>query len=352
MNKASPQQSSDNFDTPFAQLNPQDVEEFYREYQYWKVQHQIEILHVRLSDVRKQISENTERIQETQPTAIELATLARLQSNGVSDIDLLDRMLGRGETWLDRTMQRLDYLEQLDDFISDNYTQWCQHALEGAYDWIDSVLDSGANSQPSTVTDLKTIEEVHIEVEELREATEESFLQKISTDEEESFAQEITMKRSSIAINDLEEVVQPSEDTLTKDEDVTTHENSLDILNEEISLDITEETHGVQPFVDEYATREKNTHSMDDVNHVDIIGDTNTTNGEDNTRIESAGSDEHLSIEDSATSSKEQSPPQEPEERAPATQTISTSQTYSTAEHVTHKRPGFLKRFLGKVWGS
>ena len=197
MSKTSPQQSSDNFDTIFAQLNPQDVEEFYKEYQYWNVQHQLEMLHVRLSDVRKQISENTERIQETQPTAIELATLARLQSNGVSDIDLLDRMLERGEMWLDRTMQRLDYLEQLDDFISDDYTQWCQHALEGAYDWIDSVLDGNARSQPTTAADLTTTEEV--KEEELIEATEELFLQKISTDEDrDAFVQEITMKRPSI----------------------------------------------------------------------------------------------------------------------------------------------------------
>ena len=204
MSNTSPQHNAGNIDTIFAQLNQQDVEEFYTGYQYWNVQHQIEVLQSRLNDVRKQIIENTERMQEVQPTAIELATLARLQSNGVSDVDLLDRMLERGELWLDRTMQRLDYLEQLDDFISDDYTQWCQHALEGAYDWIDSVLDGNATSQPSTATTLATTEDA--KEEELIEATEELFLQKISTDEDEAVMQETTMKRPSITIADLEEV--------------------------------------------------------------------------------------------------------------------------------------------------
>jgi hypothetical protein len=288
VSNTSPQQSSANFDTIFAQLNAQDVVEFYRGYHYWKVQHQIEMLHVRLSDVRKQISENIERMQEAQPTAIELATLARLQSNGVSDINLLDQMLERGEIWLDRTMQRLDYLEQLDDFISDDYTQWCQHALEGAYDWIDSVLDSATITQTPTATALTTTEEV--QEEELIEATEELFLQKISTGQEETFAQEITLKRPSITTANLEEVVQPSEVTHAEDEDAT--------------------------------------------------------------HLESAGSEEHLSVESSAISTKEQPPLQEPVEIATFTQISSPPQADSTFEHVTHKRPGFIKRFLVKIWGS
>ncbi|HYX49334.1 MAG TPA: hypothetical protein VE843_06300, partial [Ktedonobacteraceae bacterium] len=192
MSKISPQHISGTFSSILSQLNPQDVEEFYKGYQYWYLQHQIEILDIRLSEVHRQIGENTERIQEVQPTAIELATLARLQSKGVSDVDLLDRMLERGELWLDRTMQRLDYLEQLDDFISDDYTQWCQHALEGAYDWIDSVLDGSATPQPVPATLSITNEDV--KEEELINATEELFLQKISNDEDGAFTQEITMK--------------------------------------------------------------------------------------------------------------------------------------------------------------
>ncbi|MGZ3626805.1 MAG: hypothetical protein ACXVDN_03920 [Ktedonobacteraceae bacterium] len=350
MNKISPLQSSDNFDTLFAQLNPQDVEEFYREYQCWNMQHQLEMLHVRISDVRKQISENTERIQETQPTAIELATLARLQSNGVSDIDLLDRMLERGEMWLDRTMQRLDYLEQLDDFIRDDYTQWCQHALEGAYDWIDSVLDSSASSQPKTTADLTTIEEV--QEEELINATEELFLQKISTDEEESLVQEITMKRLSITTDDLEEVVHLSEDTHSVDINAPNHENSITTLGEANSLEITVDTNEMLTDHQVHTTRENNTPAIDDANQVDTTENTHASKNEDDTGIEFPGSEQHISVESSATSIHEQPPLQESEELAPVAQPSSPPQTDSTFEQVAHKRPGLMKRFLGKVWGS
>jgi len=350
VNKASPQQSPDNFDTLFAQLNSQDVEEFYREYQYWNMQHQLEMLHIRLSDVRKQISDNTQRIQETQLTAIELATLARLQSNGVSDIDLLDRMLERGEMWLDRTMQRLDYLEQLDDFISDDYTQWCQHALEGAYDWIDSVLDGSAISQPATDTDQITIEEV--QEEERLEATEELFLQKISTDKEESFVQEITMKRPSITTADLEEAVHLFEDSHTEDEDATTHENSIATLGEANTLEIAEDTNEMLTDLEVHTSLENNTPVIDDANQVDTTEDTHTSKNEDGSRIESTGSKEQLSVESNATSTQEQPPLQEPVKIAPVAQTSFPPQTESTFEQVAHKRPGFMRRFLGRVWGS
>ncbi len=66
-------------------------------------------------------------------------SLALLQSHGVNDPDLLDRMFERGEEWLDSTMQRLAYCEQMDFIQDDNYTQWCEHALEGAYNWIGSI---------------------------------------------------------------------------------------------------------------------------------------------------------------------------------------------------------------------
>ncbi len=144
MSNTSPQHIAGNIGAIFAQLKQQDVEEFYIGYQYWNLQHQIEALQIRLDDLRKQIIVNTERMQEVQPTAIELATLARLQSNGVSDVDLLDRMLKE---------------------------------------------------------------------EELVEATEELFLQKISNDEDEALMQAITMKRPSITVADLEESVPSSEDT-------------------------------------------------------------------------------------------------------------------------------------------
>ena len=240
MSNTSPQHIAGNIGAIFAQLKQQDVEEFYIGYQYWNLQHQIEALQIRLDDLRKQIIVNTERMQEVQPTAIELATLARLQSNGVSDVDLLDRMLERGESWLDRTMQRLDYFEQLDDFISDDYTQWCLHALEGAYDWIDSVLDGNATSPPSTATTSATTQDM--KEEELIEATEELFLQKITTDEDESLMQEITTKRPSITPADLEEVANSTEDTYTRIEVASPRENTSPIMEETNPVGTTEDT--------------------------------------------------------------------------------------------------------------
>src|SRR5579859_7553208 len=99
-------------DAVFARLNPQAVEEFYTSYQQWSLQQRVHQLRQRIETVREQQVENEQRLREAQPSAIALAALARLQSNGVSDTALLDAMLERGESWLDQTMQRLDYFEQ------------------------------------------------------------------------------------------------------------------------------------------------------------------------------------------------------------------------------------------------
>src|SRR5438105_13245222 len=117
------------------------------------------------------------------PPAIALATMARLQASGVKDLDLLDRMLERGEDWLDRTMQRLDYCEQL-DFILDDYTKWCQNALDGAYDWIDSMREGSPVSPevPGADTSIET--------------TEELLLQKLTSEEEETPASAISTEQS------------------------------------------------------------------------------------------------------------------------------------------------------------
>jgi hypothetical protein len=195
VNNTPSQSNSNSIETLYAQLNPCDIEEFYTSYQRWNMHQQIAALQNRLDDLHRQIAENTQCMQEVQPTALALATLARLQSNGVSDIDLLDRMLEQGELWLDRTMQRLEYFEQLDDFISDDYTHWCQLALEGAYDWIDSMLDgSSTSSSPIAAS----------EEEDLTGTTEEVFLQKLSSDEHEDEVEssmlDTTHKRPAITI--------------------------------------------------------------------------------------------------------------------------------------------------------
>src|SRR5438105_1145646 len=173
----------------FARLDPQDVERFYQSYQLWTLQQQIAGLQTQITSLHQQIAENNERMQRSHPSAIALATLVRLQSHGVTDIDLLDDMLARGETWLDQTMQRLAYCEQF-DFIRNNYTEWCEHALDGAYDWIDSMQNSSPSPEESTSTATSTAN-TH---DSLDAATEEILLQKLMSDEEACMLEQ-TLKR-------------------------------------------------------------------------------------------------------------------------------------------------------------
>jgi hypothetical protein len=164
-------QFPDDLSQVYSRLNQLDVEQFYTGYQWWIAHRRINILQEEIDTLRIQIDENAQYMQHARPPAVALATLARLQANGVDDLDLLDRMLEQGEEWLDLIMQRLDYCEQL-DFIHDNYTQWCEHALEGAYDWIDSmrVAEIDTLPPPETASDI--------------EATEELLLRKLTSEEE------------------------------------------------------------------------------------------------------------------------------------------------------------------------
>src|SRR6266702_1403145 len=154
-------QFPDDLSQVYSRLNQLDVEQFYTGYQWWITHRRINVLQEEIDTLRLQIDENAQYMQHARPPAVALATLARLQANGVDDLDLLDRMLEQGEEWLDLIMQRLDYCEQL-DFIHDNYTQWCEHALEGAYDWIDSMRDAEVDTSPppEAASDIEATEEL------------------------------------------------------------------------------------------------------------------------------------------------------------------------------------------------
>src|SRR5258708_5307533 len=153
----------------FAHLRQQDIEQFYPHYQLWVLRHRIPIIEKQLETLREHLAQHQQTIESLRPSAIALAVLARLQSNGVNNIDILDLMLERGEDWLDRMMQRLDYCEQVEDCIQGDYTQWCVRSLEGAYDWIDSLLGS-----------IKEEQRPHESARSDAEATEELLLQKLS----------------------------------------------------------------------------------------------------------------------------------------------------------------------------
>ena len=184
----------------FAQLDRRDVEQFYASYQLWMLQQHIAEVQTRIQSVTQQIAENQERLQRVHPSAIALATLARLQSNGVDDIDLLDRMLARGENWLDCTMQRLAYCEKF-DFIRDNYTEWCEHALEGAYDWIDSVdetqIANDISPSPADSSLLNTLSDAAVDAQ--AQTTEEMLLLKLMSDEDETLMQAPTLKIAALS---------------------------------------------------------------------------------------------------------------------------------------------------------
>ena len=159
----------------FARLREQDIEQFYAHYQLWVLRRRVPLIEIQLDSLREHLAEHQQISEKLRPSALALAVLVRLQSNGVSDTDVLDLMLDRGEGWLDRMMQRLDYCEQVEDFIQGDYTQWCIKSLEGAYDWIDSLLGSikEEDGQPENA-------------ESNSEATEELLLQKLSLDDEEA----------------------------------------------------------------------------------------------------------------------------------------------------------------------
>jgi len=161
----------------FAHLPEQDIEQFYAHYQLWVLRHRVPILEKQIEALQEHRAENQQLLQKLQPPSIALAVLARLQSNGVNDVTLLDLMLDRGEDWLDRMMQRLDYCEQVEDFIQGDYNQWCLNSLEGAYDWIDTLR---GNQREETETGyVLNAEEVANS-----ELTEELLLQKLSFDED------------------------------------------------------------------------------------------------------------------------------------------------------------------------
>lgn len=360
MNNTPSQINSNSIDTLFAQLDPCDIEVFYTSYQSWNLHQQIAALQNRLDDLHRQIAENTQCMQEVQPTALALATLARLQSNGVSDIDLLDRMLQQGELWLDRTMQRLEYFEQLDDFISDNYTHWCQLALEGAYDWIDSMLDGNSTSSSPVAAS---------EEEAPTGTTEEVFLQKLSSDEhddeDESSMLENTLKRPAITLaHPSEPVPQPEgipaevelppsveEVTLPHEENLPEAVTSISVLPlEEDSTQEHLESEGTQtpaeviPFEEPLSTVNNPIPENGDLSKQEFIEASPATAEAPSTPLETPQqSAEHpVSEVPSSDSNKIEVQPLSsiPEARE------------QLQQNETPKRPNLIRRFIVKIWGS
>ncbi len=165
----------------FSRLKPEDIEQFYMAYQLWSQQQQITRLQLQMLALEQKITENAKCMEQFLPSAIALATLVQLQAYGVEDIDLLDRMLERGDEWLDHCLQLLQRCEQL-DLIGGDYTQWCEHAMEGAYEWMDSIT-STSEAEPQD-TELPTArQDSTIAVE--HEVTEAQLLRKLMDADDE-----------------------------------------------------------------------------------------------------------------------------------------------------------------------
>src|SRR5215469_6197941 len=89
-----------------------------------------------MAGLRSELRENDAKEASYCPTPHEQEAIERLKRSGVTGMDLLDRMVEQGEDWLSVTMRRLDHFERT-GLAPKDYSTWCEHALSGAYDWID-----------------------------------------------------------------------------------------------------------------------------------------------------------------------------------------------------------------------
>ena len=173
-------------DTIFTHFSPHDIEEFYQLYQLWSLkQKRAEIL-THINELEQQITENGAHFQAFSPSAIAQAALSQFRAVGVDDIDLLDRMLERGDEWLDHALQLFEYCERL-NMLQGDTTEWCTHALEGAYEWIESMPDNTnekSNSDNNTISAPST--DQLPELATLPTITEADFLQKLMIEDGEN----------------------------------------------------------------------------------------------------------------------------------------------------------------------
>ncbi len=106
-------------------------------YMTWYVDRVTHQLDETIAKLRAELEQNDKQEARFKPSAAELDAMRRLQANKVTDVDLLDRLVEKGEEWLVLTMHRLDYFERA-GLAPTDYPGWCEHALIGAYDWIDA----------------------------------------------------------------------------------------------------------------------------------------------------------------------------------------------------------------------
>src|SRR5258708_39253832 len=130
-------------------------------YMAWYVDRVTRQLDDTTAGLRTELRENDAKEASYCPTPREQEAIERLKRSGVSGMDLLDRMVEQGEDWITLTMRRLEHFQRT-RLAPKDYSTWCEHALSGAYDWIDHerinqasggvTATSGAGSRPAAPT--------------------------------------------------------------------------------------------------------------------------------------------------------------------------------------------------------
>lgn len=132
----------------YEQLPLQAMQQVADSYMAWYVDRVTAELDRTMAGLRSELRDNDAKEASYRPSPNELSAIERLQRSGVTGVDLLDRMVEQGEDWLMLTMRRLDHFEHT-GLAPKDYSTWCEHALSGAYDWIDHDRLGVAGGSPS-----------------------------------------------------------------------------------------------------------------------------------------------------------------------------------------------------------
>jgi hypothetical protein len=120
-------------------------------YMAWYVDRVTRQLDDTMTSLRSELRDNDLKEASFRPSPQELEAIERLQRSGVTGVDLLDRMVEQGDEWLSVTMRRLDHFERT-GLAPKDYSTWCEHALGGAYDWIDHDRLGSSGAAPTGAT--------------------------------------------------------------------------------------------------------------------------------------------------------------------------------------------------------
>ncbi len=133
----------------YAQIPLEAMQQVADSYMAWYVERVTRELDETIAGLRAELRENDAHEASFRPSPAELNAIERLQRDGVTSVDLLDRMVEQGEDWLMLTMRRLDHFETT-GLSPKDYSTWCEHALSGAYDWIDHDRLGQPPARPAT----------------------------------------------------------------------------------------------------------------------------------------------------------------------------------------------------------